>query len=134
MLNPDLLWLAYKNTRFKWQAEPLTAQAFTIMTAYNPRSVLCSESDNEARQSRLLAAIHASGWRCATLIAGDKGFEYFEPSLAVTCCLKDAADLAKKFEQNAIYHVQDDQLSLVPVLLLNRDQEHIGRFSQRLIG
>ena len=133
MFISDELWLAYKNTRFKWQGSPLTSTAFAIITAHNPRSEVFPPDENEGRQCCLIAEIESYSWRYTPLIAGDEDSNYSEASIAVACLLPDAVEVARGFDQNAIFYVNNDLLSLVPVLLSDRKEEAIGSFSQHII-
>ena len=115
MLSSDDLWLAYKNTHFRWMDEVLHCEGFAIVTAYNPRSTIRLQKDNERQQHELIRIVVQQEWRYKTLLAGDESFKYFEPSLAIECSVVQAKWLAANFEQNAIYYVQGDRLSLIPV-------------------
>lgn len=66
-----------------------------------------------------------------SLLAGNRDFTYYEPSLAILLTQSEAINLAKDVEQNAIYWIENDGLWLLPVLMPRHYAEYLGRFSPR---
>ena len=100
-------------------AWPLDAREAWIITACNPRSVQLADAENEARHLALGDALRTAGYQAlpATGCATD-GSEWREPGYAVL----DAPfhvidDLARRWEQNAVFHWSPDRWVLVGVLM-----------------
>lgn len=74
------------------------------------------------------------GLRYQPLLAGNRNFSHSEASFIVECSLPEALEIAAEFEQNAIFWVEQDRLSLVPCLLDDVEQTEMGSFRGRFIS
>lgn len=132
MFRDQNLWKAYKTTRFKWLSSPLESESFCIITAYNPRSIVTTAQENRQSQTSMIKTLADLGLSYEDILAGDESFDYSEPSIAVACDLAVGVKLARKFEQNALFWVDQNLLWLEPVLFKGFNRESLGSFSQRL--
>ncbi len=90
-----------------------------LITAWNPYSESLSSGENEARQRRLISLLAAHGLRHYASEGVSADGTWREPSLlimGVDECF--AAELAKKFEQNALVYLGTDAVS--HLILCNR--------------
>ncbi|NVC63488.1 DUF3293 domain-containing protein [Vibrio sp. 05-20-BW147] len=124
------LWHAYSTSFFhfsdKWEVE-----SFAIITACNPASVLRSKAENCISNQRMKARI--DGLHFCSVIVADQACSWSEESFAVETNLNNALNLAREFEQNAIYFVERGELFLVSCLSDQR-KESIGSFDLRVKG
>ena len=104
-----MLWRAYSQVTFRFSALP-TQEAFAVLTAWNPKSVRLSDNENRINNQRLQQALIGYDW--VGLLVGDEDFCWYEESFAVCMLLVEAQNLARKFAQNAIYYVINDELTL----------------------
>ncbi|ASA55172.1 DUF3293 domain-containing protein [Vibrio gazogenes] len=123
----DRLWQAYASTHFLF-SQPLPGPEFSIITAWNPRSCRLSYQDNKANNERLCQQFNTSRW--TPVLAGDAAFEWVEESFAVAICLELALNLGRKFEQNAIFYVQNKTVFLHSCIDSRCDE--LGVLSERI--
>ncbi|WP_068712195.1 DUF3293 domain-containing protein [Vibrio tritonius] len=103
------LWQSYSEVKFDFEQDFLT-KCYTVITAWNPRSQKLSHSENCLNNQRLQDELVDYDWVSVTV--GDAKFEWFEESFAVAMELESALELARTFEQNAIYYVRNNILYL----------------------
>lgn len=102
---------------------------FAIITAYNPQSKNFSESnniiENQALEEDLSQVFH--------LPVNGRSLDasHQEPSFAVQISKAAAIGLAEKYNQNAIFWVDGDDLHIVPVLM-DGDEVSVGSFRNRI--
>ena len=132
------MWDAYKDVCFFvnqkldfFLDKELQASEFCIITACNPHSVLLSDTENRAANRALEQDLLTTKY--ATILVGDCEKSWTEASYAAEISRVDSTKLAKKYRQNAIYYVQNDQLYLIPCVDCGRSEVQIGRFSQRTV-
>jgi hypothetical protein len=104
------LWSAYSSIAIRFLSD-WECGRYAIITACNPRSRKLSDQENCIKNRELqrnLAHFHY-----ASVNVGDPSFEWVEASFAVDISLSQACELAQKYEQNAIYWVENGVLSLV---------------------
>ncbi|HAS6182993.1 TPA: DUF3293 domain-containing protein [Vibrio vulnificus] len=122
------LWHAYSASFFhfndEWQSD-----RFAIITAWNPASILQSKKENCINNQKLKTKINTRRF-CSVLVA-DKACSWSEESFAVEINLNYALNLAREFQQNAIYFVEQGELFLVSCLSDER-KESLGPFDQRI--
>lgn len=130
MLNKDLKPLLdlYSTTVFLCN-EPIDWSYFSIITACNPNSELLDEHQNDKLMKRLCRELKELEFK--TLIGASPDFLHQEQSFAVKCSKQKAILLAKAFQQNAIFWVEDGELSIEPAVL-QFDRIILGRFSDRI--
>ncbi|WP_158108088.1 DUF3293 domain-containing protein [Vibrio furnissii] len=103
------LWQAYSRVRFAFES-PLRKRSFAIITAWNPKSQRLSNNENCVNNQRLQQKLMNYDW--SEVVVGDDHFDWFEESFAVVMPLDTALQLARDFDQNAIYYVMNDELML----------------------
>lgn len=112
------LWLAYRDPFFKF-VQPIAFECFAIITAWNPRSVWLSKSDNERKNQYLAQDISHTCW-CKVLV-GNADFSWMEESFAAQVSQKAAIQLGQKYQQNAVYYVEGETLYLLSCLEDNHE-------------
>lgn len=132
-MNHSNLWQLYQQTWFKFTNSAVTFKIFAVITAFNPGSEICVAKSNDLAQQKLQRDIEALGLAFLPILAGNRDFSYVEPSFAVSCTMKQAMDLAFRYQQNALFWVQDDNVWLVPVTMRQHRATAIGAFRQRLL-
>lgn len=120
------LWRVYSSVAMRFLAE-WESDSYAIITACNPRSRKLSNNENCIKNRKLerdLADFHF-----ASVNVGDPSFEWVEASFAVDIPFSQACELAQKYEQNAIYWVENGVLFLVSC---DEDQtkKNLGLLSQ----
>ncbi|GAB6261469.1 DUF3293 domain-containing protein [Photobacterium sp. R1] len=110
------LWQNYQQIIFRAvQSPPFTT--FAILTAFNPESIVLSCKENHQRQASLEAELSALGYAFQRLDCSAPDGSWHEPSLAVAMDIERACAVAARWQQNALYWVAQQQLTLVPVRL-----------------
>ncbi|OOE98355.1 DUF3293 domain-containing protein [Salinivibrio sp. IB643] len=128
------LWKTYQSIAFHAPQAP-DAAAFAILTAFNPRSQPLSDNENYLRNERLAKAMTQAGLRYWPMNGGAPDGSWFEPGFAVAIASSDAVALAKTWEQNAIYWVENDTLWLLPALMTDFTPQSLNvRFSSLLVA
>lgn len=122
------LWRKYQNITFETRQQSVY-HCFAILTAFNPRSIVLTHSDNAKRNIALESNLTmlTDSWMsiCCRSLDGD----WAEPSFAVDLPFEQVFKLAKNFEQNAIYWIENNRLYLVPVLLEGIETQNLGKWS-----
>lgn len=114
--NQQELWKTYQSIAFHAPQAP-DAEAFAILTAFNPRSQSLSEKENQSRNAQLESAMTQQGIRYWPMNGGAPDGSWYEPGFAVALDKHEAMLLAQQWQQNAIYWVENDSLWLLPVLM-----------------
>jgi hypothetical protein len=120
------LWSAYSNIAMHF----LTAwecDSYAVITACNPRSHQLSDEENCIKNRELERNL--VGFQHASVNVGDPSFEWVEASFAVDISFSLACELAQKYEQNAIYWVENGVLFLVSCDE-EQTQKNLGLLSQ----
>eukprot|EP00918_Siedleckia_nematoides_P046189 GHVU01101276.1.p1 GENE.GHVU01101276.1~~GHVU01101276.1.p1 ORF type:complete len:147 (+),score=5.97 GHVU01101276.1:374-814(+) len=86
---------------------------FFIITANNPNGRTVSNSENEKLNSDLIMHLDCLGLDYFEVAAGSKDRCHVEASYAVASDLKTGLILCNKYEQDAIFWVSSDRLSIV---------------------
>ena len=131
--SPHLLWELYQNIVFRWLNKPLPGKNLIIITAFNPRSQDCPEQLNLQRQQSLFGQLKSITSSVVEVEVGDQKLRYSELSLAADIPVREAILLAKEYQQNAIYVVENGELLLVPVLIKDKQTTSLGRFCDLVI-
>jgi len=108
------------------------ASSFAIISAQNPAGHLQHPSRNLLLDKHFSDFLDQFNWPYREIIGCSPDLAFQEKSWAVVCDKAEAIDLAIKFEQNAIYWVEQDKLYLVPALL-SEQEEYLGEFNPRQI-
>lgn len=123
------LWEKYKDVFFFLNKE-LTFDSYAIITAWNPSSQWVSNRENQRANQSLQEKF--DGFKYCKLWVGDLKRRWLEESFAVELPQNLAIELGKKYHQNAIYYVKNDELYLISCVE-NNYSERIGNLSQRLV-
>ncbi|AIW15027.1 DUF3293 domain-containing protein [Vibrio tubiashii] len=107
------LWQAYCDPYFRFERQLMCSQ-FAIITAWNPKSIWLSKSDNDRNNQHLAQEVSHTCW-CGVQV-GNKDFTWFEESFAVQISQHEALELGRKYQQNAIYYVEGERLFLLSCL------------------
>lgn len=98
----DLRELVTVESRDALRAMDLSAP-FAILTAHNPRGEDAPPADNARRQAELEAVVAGAGFRFVRVDCCSPDGEHCECSLVIVCEQAVAVDLAKRFDQVAIF-------------------------------
>lgn len=123
---------AYFETRFQVQRVPERwPDPLVILSAYATTGQVWTPAQNDAADHRLAQWLRQHGLWHHRITGYSPSTGHAEPSWAFSLPLPDACQLGQRFQQDAMYYVEGDQLwvthcddrrALVPV----------GRFRQRL--
>lgn len=95
-----------------FEATEDTPEQFAIITAYNQHGRLSPESRNRHQDMTLKAVLEGKGLNTVRVTGRDEHNTHREPGWAVELPLSEALKLGRLFKQEAIYYVQNGQLSL----------------------
>lgn len=126
------LWECYKHSVFLCHQELGDDINFAIISAQNPLGTLCLQPQNLRLDCEFENELHQHGWPYRRVIGASPDLSFKESSWAVLCDKRRALELAKRYQQNAIYWVEQGELYLVPALFGNCE-EHLGAFRPRQI-
>lgn len=104
------LWQAYCDPYFHFERQ-ISFSNFAIITAWNPKSELLSKKDNDRNNQHLAQDISHTCW-CGIQV-GNKDFSWMEESFAVQVTAAEAIALGRKYQQNAIYFIEGEELFLL---------------------
>ena len=105
-------------------------RAFAILTAWNPRGRSAAVAQNRQSDARLAARLRELGcwhWR---VTGGSPDFRHAEPGFAAALPLLAALALGCEFEQEAIFWIENDELSVIACQGDRR--EELGSWRTRL--
>jgi Protein of unknown function (DUF3293) len=88
-------------------------EPFGVVTAYNPRGVDHSDEENKRRAAELEAELRSVGYRFVPVDCCSPDKEHCEYSVAVVAPLETVLDMARRFEQIAIFWFDGSSFSLV---------------------
>lgn len=100
-----------------------------IITAYNPKNKLFSDKHNKTANEALEQDISQVYY--LPVDGGSSDQTHQEPSFMVQISKPAAMGLAEKYDQNAIFWLEGDDLHIVPVLM-EGDEVSIGSFQSRI--
>ena len=103
--------------------------SFAVITAHNPASTLLTPSQNRLLDRQLLREIELLGIPYRALIGASPDLSHMEKSWAVFIDRSMALQLGKKFNQYAIYMVEQGEVSLVPCTLAGQTEVCLDRFN-----
>jgi hypothetical protein len=103
---------------------------FVIISAFATTGESWTTQENEDADHRLASELRSRGGWFARIVAYSPTTGHAEPSWAVDLALDEGFDFGRRFRQDAIYHVKEDELSVARcnqgVLV------RVGSFRQRL--
>ena len=103
-------WRAYQQPYFRFEALPLAKQ-FAIITAWNPGSEWRTQAENDSNNRHLAVDLVHTGY--SRVLVGNQNFSWAEESFAAPMTPIRAVELGRKFAQNAIYFIENEQLFLL---------------------
>lgn len=122
------LWHSYSNSFFHFPSE-WKSERFAVITAWNPASIMRSNQENCISNQSMKTRL--KGLHFCSVRVSDEACSWSEESFAVEMTLSDALNLARAFQQNAIYFVEHGVLFLVSCLS-NQKRESLGPFKKRI--
>lgn len=122
------LWQCYQAPLFLLTQALSCDFSFAVITAHNPASKLLSPSQNRLLDRQLLREIELLGSPYRALVGTAPDLSHMEKSWAVFIDRTMALQLGKKFNQYAIYVVEQGDVSLVPCTLDGHDEVCLGKF------
>ena len=105
-------------------------QVFAIITACNPCGHTADDRLNRKLDARLLAKLKEQGCWFSRVIGGSPDFFHAEPGFAVVLTLFTALKVGDDFAQEAIFWVEDDELSVIACR--GNAQQKLGSWRERL--
>lgn len=125
------LWQTYQNVTFKFPGVlRLQNHPFYILSACNPGSQLLTLDKNNLRTQKLRRYLLNRKIEFSELFCGDINFDWQEASFAIVTSETQIINLARLYEQNAVYWVDDGILHLVPILMKGVTTVKLGLFEQ----
>ncbi len=131
MTSTEQVWHYYQQTQFLLTQALSSTLSFAIVTAHNPRGQILCAPQNRLLDRQLQQRIDKLHHPYRTLIGSSIDSSHMEKSWAVPMAKSAAIELAKEFQQNAIYYIDRDKLLLVPCLL-PYSEVYLGYFSDRV--
>jgi hypothetical protein len=123
---------AYFETRFRGTDTNLAwPREFVIISAYATTGEAWSPEQNEAADKALAAVVRERGVWLARIEGYSPSTGHAEPSWAAELPFEEACDLGRRFLQDAIFHVADNQLSVSRCNQV-RELVRIGPFQERV--
>ncbi|MCA1897840.1 DUF3293 domain-containing protein [Shewanella putrefaciens] len=122
------LWQCYQTPLFLLTQALSCDFPFAVITAHNPASKRFSPSKNRLLDRQLLRDIESLSSPYRALVGAAPDLSYMEKSWAVFIDRTMALQLGKKFNQYAIYMVEQGCVSLVPCTLAGYDEVCLGKF------
>jgi hypothetical protein len=106
---------AYFETRFR-MSEHISSwpDEFVIISAYATTGQTWAASDNEVSDRRLASELKNLKRWLTPMVGYSPTSGHAEPSWAVALSLDEGRAVGTKYRQDAIYHVEGDQLSVSP--------------------
>lgn len=131
----ELLWSTYQKTWFKLFKLPNLNNNMCIITACNPYGEPQSTTLNNYLNRELAHELSAMPVEYSEICAGSKDFSYYEDSFLLECEYSKAIALGRKWQQNAVFWINDNQLYLCacrPIVGGLPETISMGKFTDRL--
>ncbi len=126
------LWESYKSSVFICYQPLGDAVNFAIISAQNPAGAVQHPHHNLRLDCEFESHLDLHQLPYRAIIGSSPDLSFQEKSWAVLCEKNLALQLARQFQQNAIYWVEAGQLYLVPALWRG-EEEYLGLYQQRQI-
>ena len=121
-VNPE-----YKNTVLHFIPEGKPSE-FWVITAWNPDGNDASTAENKSRDQQLRQILEARGLRHFRVIGTSADENHGEPGWGIATDEDTAIELGREFSQEALFHVQGDEVYLVSCLTCERSPlPNLGR-------
>lgn len=126
---------AYFDTHFRDSELPETwPDSFAIITAYQPTGTIWDQPTNELADKRLKEYLECEKLPHWRLTGFSPKTGHAEPGWAVSAEFFQACEIGLKFEQHAIYFVENGTLFISLCSVAFRNLESVGSFMERLSG
>ena len=102
----------YTETFFQTEATRLP-KSFAILTAWNPQGKHASQEKNQENNNRLLRELQSRNLSHFPIWTRSKTGSCGEACLGIDCSETEALELAKHFDQEAIFYIEDGKVILV---------------------
>jgi hypothetical protein len=89
---------------------------FAVLTAYNPRGENFSDADNNRRSAQLESELRSSGHEFVRVDACSPDRSHCECSVALQAPLAQAVEIARRYEQLAIFWFDGAEFWIEPVI------------------
>lgn len=119
----------YRQTIFRSAKPPPSGNPFGIVTAWNPHGKPQPEKANQEANTRLARELAARNLGYFPVTGGSPDFSHAEPGYGIFCDRKTAIELAKQFDQEAIFWIEAGNLFLVSCK--DNSSESIGPIAPR---
>jgi len=119
---------AYKETVFESELR-FFPDVFAIITAHNPEGLNCPPAVNESLNRDLLREIRAPAFDSFEITGMSPDGVHREAGFGIVCPFEAAVQLGRKYKQEAIFRIEQDQLSLID--LKDLKAYSLGSFNAR---
>lgn len=105
---------AYRHVCFRGsKPEKGWADAFGVVTAYNPDGVTVSGAENERALAGLRAELVARGFPFFEVTGGPADFSHAEPGFGIQATLEECLALGRRWRQEAVFWVEEGTVTLI---------------------
>ena len=102
-MNPE-----YQKCRLRTPLAPADLpESFAVVTAHNPSGKELTAGENSSRNEQLQQQIFEKNFSFFPVTGFDPGSDYAEPGYGINCTEDEAIALAKSWDQEAIFYVED---------------------------
>jgi hypothetical protein len=125
---------AYRSALFLVSPEEVDRlpASFAVVTACNPGGQPLTPEENRQREEALRQVLAASPFRFFPITGCSPDQSHAEPGFGIGCDLEKALHLARLFEQEAIYWIDEGSLELVPASGFPR--ERLSPWGERVLS
>jgi hypothetical protein len=128
------VWDNYRKTIFVVNKLVKPPSSFAILTADNPGSNVLPKSVNKKATNALLQELHDLQCCPIEIRGSSRDLDYSECSYIAQISKQDALRIGERYQQNAIYWVDNNKLYLISCTAAQHDEEeYLGLFSERLM-
>lgn len=128
MIRPEYLESVFWS-EIRSEAWPI---AFAILTAWNPHGEPAAPAENAMREKQLRSYCDEQGFMPWVVEGGSQDGSYRERGLGLIVDLQTALAIGRLFEQEAIFWVERNQLSVVSCD--SPERKEMGSWTERLRG
>ncbi len=127
------VWDNYRTAIFIANKPIKPPSAFAILTADNPGSNVLPEIVNKNARNALLRELRDLQCDPIEIHGSSRDLKHSECSYIAEISKQEALQLGVRYQQNAIYWVDNNKLYLIPCIIdQDYEKEYLGFFSERL--
>jgi len=123
----------YREVRFRCERADVPS-SFVIVTAHNPDGIITDEHENQRSDERLRNKLDAIGFEYFPVTGGSADFSHAEPGHGVVCSREEALEIAREFDQQAIFEVREGKVFLISALPSPEADEELGKWEELVVG